>query len=1238
MAGWRRKWVHTLALSAALICAAASACAQSERGTLSGLLTDLHSLPLEGVSVTARNEASGERAQTTTGKGGSYRFNQLAPGVYTLTAESAALGAGELTGIEVTGGPDQRLTLAMEFDLPVKAREPVENAELQAQRKIAQERLERARQPAVETEESSREVLLAMVAPERMNLPARTPAALTRSVAEIARGWGGMAAPPSILHGSFDGMLASERLEALPLPARGLPEDNAAPKKIAPSEESGTVAAESMKLSGAELQALPVRGRRWQEFVSTQGAPNGAAPATSAEIDGGDQSERFQAAAPRQQAEQGKEEGNPLRSEGRGVGVAEAAIETVRTAAGEAESRTGRTQVETRTGASGWHGQGFLFARGNFWGARNPFTQWVKETAPATGGATPVFTGEPYTPPDSETVWGWGLGRAQRDEKLFWFAALDGYRRNDPGVATVKHPDLFFAQPANDAMQVLSARLGLSSANPVGEGLAAYSNLLETLDGLLGEAPRRAAQWVGFGRIDWQARERSRLTLETVGALWNAPGGGLTSLSSANGKQSFGNSGASEEWLLGRWEEYLSENLLAVTQASAGHEILTQRAETPSAYEQSLLGSSALGRLPQITVDARYGFTIGAPARSGPGSYPDERQLQAQEQLAWAHGGLLFKGGAEIQHTRDAISLLRNSAGTYHYASVENFASDALAFANFGLAGQLNSAAQHNCDQTGKVWRDAAGTLHGLGYLPCYSYYAQTLGPSDWWMSGKDWAGYATLQWQAAKSLTLAAGLRWEREQTPPAIANLANAELPQTEKLPNLGNQWGPRFSLAWGEAEGRLPVLRLGYGMYFARTQNATLLAALTQTGSAKGDLNFFLRPADNLNGGGAPPFPAVLSGDPGSVVKPGAVELAGNLRNPEVHQAVAAVEERLPGGFVVTASAMASLGRRLPVSQDVNIDAAVNPGSITYAVIDPGGLGPIKASTVTVPFYANWPAAKCPAGSAHDAAGFCGRLNPAYQQIDQLSSRANSTWEAGMLRIDRAGRKGLMLHAHYTYAHAMDWNPDERLQSMGSSVLDPAHFNLEYGTGDLDVRHAATALAVWEAPWKLRGGAGRLGNGWMLSGIGHYRSGAPYTMSAAGSLATIFTTAGEVAATALGPGINGSGGDNRLYGVGRNSYRYPPTWKADLRLGKRFNLGGMRQLEVLAESFNLFNHQNTTEIESTGYFIQAGGTDGSLPTLNFMNGLKANTTAFGQPLNVNATNFYRQREMQVGLRLRF
>jgi len=1010
-------------------------------------------------------------------------------------------------------------------------------------------------------------------------------------------------------------------------------------------------------VSGEQLQALPAAGRRWQDFVldtpaaaseagaSGQVGLRGAGQAAAeTSVDGASTRLAFGGqgggrGGAEADGQGGQEQMGQAWAGGRGAGVAEAAIHAVEIEAGNAEvegSRAagGRVNLETERGGDGFHGQGFLFDRENAWGARNPFTQWVKETAPQNGTAIPVFTAEAYTPPDRETVWGVGMGRPLRRDKLFWFAAVDSYQRNDAGVATVKHPDVFFAQPSNDQMQVLAARLGLGNADPVSEGVGQYSKMLENLAGLLGPAARTAAQWVGFGRVDWQAAERHRFTVEGIGATWNSPGGGLTWASQTYGSHSFGSSEASELWLLGRWEAFVTPNLLAVTQGSMGRNVLSAHAETPSAFEQTL-NQNVWGQLPQMVVDSRYGFTMGNPSRFGQGSYPDERLTQVQETLDWVHGGLLVKAGAEVGHNADATSLLRNQTGTYSYANVENFASDALVLGKFGLAGVLNPKEPAGCDETGKVWRDSGGNLRGLGQLPCYAYYSQTMGPTDWSLSTNDWAGFVTAQWQARKLVVMSAGLRWEREQLPPPIGALANPELPLTMRLPSLGNNWGPRVSVAVGHVEGRWPVMRLGYGMYFGRTENATAEAALTETGSLKGDLRFFVRPMDGYNSfsgkSGAPLFPYVFEGAPLTVVKPGAVEFAPNYRNAEVHQGVAALEENLPGHVQVTASAMVSLGRRLPVSIDANFDGSVNPGKITYAVVDATGTGPIKTPQITVPFYATWP-------SATSSTGTAGRLNPDYQQISEIMSRANSTYEAAMLRVTRYGRRGLMLHAHYTYAHAMDWNPNESGAVAGDDVLDPANFKAEYGTGNMDMRHSAAVMATYETPWKLHGTAGRLGNGWMLSGIGQFRSGLPFTMRTAGTLAEEFVQSSGAVIAALGPGMNGSGGDNRVYGVGRNTFRYRATWKADLRLGKEFDLGQMRRLEVLAESFNLFNHQNVTEVETTGYSIEPGNLSGGSPSLNFLTGLKANSTAFGQPLNINATNFYRERQLQLGVRMRF
>jgi hypothetical protein len=1290
-------------------------------GSLSGRLTDLHSKALEGVAVVLRNQATGAEARTITAKNGVYRFTELTPGVYTLAAESLLLGHGELEEIEIEAGHETRLQSAMEFT-PVR---PEPELAANKPPFVAEAPVDSAGPPQVISSPPTFQPRSPVEAPQAAEKLRENQALYQGTTSEAAEKLGKSGEtgrkypsaakadadsvgftralkppPPSVL--SFSTAVTAPQL-AKPKPEPPAPTTSpiAPPKPKPPLQAAAPPeSAQTDTITAQQLQSLPVSGRRWQDFV-LDNAPASVTPAagqgpislrgsgqqSEVTVDGVSHALAFGSTNNSGQASGGRgglgQSADPagmaqVGSGGHGLSVSESAIREVQSAAGRVETRaeSGRMNAETQSGGDALHGQGFLYDRQNVWGAQNPSTQWITETKPAVLNydpsgpplSVPVFdnglNGKPesYTPADRDTVWGVGLGSRIRRHKIFWFTALDGDQRNDPGLSTVKHPYLcgnapcdkitgFFAQPSDDQLNVLCAQLDLTlpgqpvCSNSLVQGLTAYSQMLETLAGLLGPAPRTAVQGTGFARLDWKAAERYRFMAEGIGAYWNAPGGGLRGVEERYGNHSFGSSQANEEWLLARAEAFVTPNLLSMTDISLGHALQQARSATPSAFEKTLLAGNAWGQLPQIVVDNRYGFTIGNPSRFGKGSYPDERLYQFRQTVDWVRGNLLVKTGFDIDHSFDATSQLRNQTGTYTYANVENFVTDALVFAKYGLGGALDPFNQHNCDETGKTWRDSGGGLRGLGYLPCYSYYSQTMGPADWQLSTNDLAGYATAQWQAGKLVVVSAGLRWEREQLPPPISGLKNAALPLAGKMPSLGNDWGPRVSVAVGTGEHHWPVLRLGYGMYIARVENAAIETAMTQTGSPKGDLSFFMRPTDNLNAGGAPPFPYVLQGEPTTVVKPGAVEFAANFHRPEVQQAVANVEATLPGHVELSTSWMVSLGRRLPISIDTNFDPTVNPGSITYDVCDQvatgsscafTGLGPIKTRQITLPFYASWPTPK----------GVLGRLNPDYQQITQIESRANSTYEAGVLRVGWYGLRGLSVHVNYTYAHAMDWNPNESSQVAGSDVLDPAQFNLEYGTSNLDRRHSAGATVIYEPRWKLRGWQGKLGNGWMLSAVGQFHSGLPYTMRTSGSLPKEFEVTSGVAIVGLGPGINGSGGDNRVYGVGsdghafnfgRNTFRYPATWKADARLGKRFNFGHMRELELMTESFNLLNHQNVTELETTGYSIETGTTS-SPPRLNYLTGLKANTTAFGQPLNVNSTNFFREREIQLGIRMQF
>jgi len=1015
-----------------------------------------------------------------------------------------------------------------------------------------------------------------------------------------------------------------------------------------------------------ELSQIPVRERTWQAIAASTPAANQASPPenTSSGLEDAfadaESSLSLGGKASSQTAQ--SVDGVPIVSGFRSVGKQPGASALGQSAVQSVEMRTGNGGVDgprgtggamnldSAHGRNGLHGQAFYLNRRNLWGAQNPLAQLITETAAATPILIAQFTPQPFTPPYSDQTFGLGAGGQIRRGKLYWFAALDGLYKSDPALATVRQPENFFLQPSDPELDVLGARLGQgnlqqSTACPGGtlppaeiheQEIACYSNWLQRLNGLLGQAPRTTSQIQGFARVDWQTTERDHLSVAANGAASNSPGGAIERSVATYGTQSFGNSKSSGAWAIARWERFLTANLLNVADFQLEHQVVSETAEKPTAFESAFIANTQ-NQVPEIVADSKFGFILGKPARLSGTKYPDETSLVLQDQVRWVRGQHLFSAGASFDHIADSTNSLANQTGTYSYADVLNFISDAASFTAYGFSGIGNPFTQpHNCDSTGRV-HSVAGQVFGLGVLPCYAHFTQRIGPTNWRLSSNDLAAFVTDQWQPWPQFTLSASLRVEAEQFPPPIAANENPAIPATQHLPPATLNWGPRLGLAFSPASKT--VLRLGAGLYFGRVDNAVILAALTQTGSANGDLNYFFKPTDP----GAPPFPYVFPVQPQQTVAPGAVSFAPNFRPQQVDQAVFSLEQELPSHWLVSVTGMASLGRHLPISVDTNL--AQNPhtalDTITYNVVNCRqqtppvtctATGPIQAAQITVPFYSV-------------------RSSPDYQQLDSIESRANSTYEAAMFKIVRYGGHGLSLRAHYLYAHATDWNPNESGNVAVNNPLDPSDFGLEYGTSNLDIRHSAAATVLYETPWKLRNWPGWLANAWSVAAVGQFRSGLPYTMRTSGYIPGFYSSTGSLY-EGVAPGINGSGGDNRVYGlgsdktsydIGRNTFRYPATWTADTRIGKRFNLAHHRELELLAESFNLFNHQNVTALETTGYYIQRGSVSpGSgavtLPTLNFMTGQKTNTVEFGKPLDINATTYYHPREIQLGLRARF
>jgi hypothetical protein len=944
-------------------------------------------------------------------------------------------------------------------------------------------------------------------------------------------------------------------------------------------------AAITTNLTNTTLENLPSNGRRWSNFaLQTEGV-------TPDQSGSGLLSFRGISVLLNNNTIDGVDNNQAFFSEERGrtrigysttqAAVQEFQVNTSNYAAEYGRAAGGVVNTVTRSGGNEFHGQAFLFDRDSNWGAANAFTTLTQRLPDGT------YSTAPFQPLDTRQQWGAGVGGPIRRDKLFWFFAYDGYRRDFPGVARTADARngtalKLFAAPSFQDIATLAARIHTNTT----EALARYNAVLAGLDSMLGAVPRNADQYILFPKVDWDLNERNHLIFQYNRMRWTSPAGVQTATSSTYGIASFGNDYVAEDWAIVRWNSFLTANLLNEFRYQLGRDFESEFAQAPTAFEAPFT-MNPQGFAPQISLaSSSYGFTFGKPASLNRAAYPDELRSQFVDTVSWVHGKHSLKAGYDFSHVIDNTNNLYNGTGSYDYSNVLNFASDLYA--------------PDSCDA-------AAG---GVGILPCYSYATQALGPSIFRFTTNDYAAYLQDEWKVRHNLTLSLGVREEYQQLPNTNPALVNVAIPETRVLPHIRKNLAPRFGFAWDVFGHGDTILRGGYGFYYGHIVNSTAFAALTQTGSPNAQRSYYFKPADT----GAPPFPYVFSVEPPYSNKPNAVYFDQRARNPLVQEMEFSLGQRIGARTELSVSFLGSLGRKLPNFIDKNINLA-NTGTITYEVDDKKSQGPLKAKTYTTAF-------------------FTARTNPDYSQTTDIFTETNSRYEAGMIKLSHTlGRSG-DIHASYTYSHAMDFNQNSTTFADNNDVLDPTNFKLEYGTSNFDIRQRLTGHAIVRTPWKLHGWRGELLDGYSLAPVVELRTGLPYSLRTTGSIPSIkyVDTVNRIQTlSGLGASINGSGGDNRIADVGRNTYRYPSVSNVDLRAAKLFKIKERSELEVMGEAFNLLNHQNVTNIGTAGYLIDGAASPNSMPRLTYQ-------TTFGTVTNSNSTTLYRERQIQLALRLTF
>lgn len=752
----------------------------------------------------------------------------------------------------------------------------------------------------------------------------------------------------------------------------------------------------------------------------------------------------------------------------------------------------------------------------------------------------PILNSIGFTkPPDRRQQFGGAVGGPLVRDRLFWFLDYDQQKRHFP--AAILPTSSTFLRQTGTAPALEAARAFFASK--------------------VTQQPRSGNQEIGLAKLDWQISSANLLS-STVNILrWDSLNGIQTGVNHANDFTANGDDGVNNEYLIFRLNSVLSPTLVNEARFQYGRDFEFQTA-------------NALGPLLGITGGINVGMREFLPRPA----FPKEKAFQWMDNLSWVRGRHNMKAGVDVRYVRDLMINLRNGGGNYSYSVLNDFALDCTAPSfPFACTGTPSGAL------TGKHYNSftqAFDTLGAGGRLE----FATT-----------DYGFFFQDSMQALPGLTLQLGLRYEYQ----SIAQPQGSPLdPRTSRINLDRNNFGPRFGFSWDPFKNHRTVVRGGYGIFYARTQNSTISNFFTNNGQRLP--SFFFTPTT----AGAPVFPNLLSTIPtGGASRPDLVVAASDLVNPLIHQYEFAIEREIARGLSVSASYLGSRGQRLPYFRDVNVFPPTDTVTLTVdCAANPGNAACQNApATVTIPFF------RGPA-----------RPNSAVGQILLAESTVNQWYNAFVLQVRRRFSRGFSMQAAFTFAKNQDNGQSSDTFNAGNQPLNPLNQRAEYAVSNLDQRKRFVLSAFWEPPFgRISNTALRtLLNGFKFSGVATAGDGFPVSASTSGS-----TSAPGIPALSSGPlGVRGS---SRAPWLGRNTFTSPGSFNVDFRVARDFRVTERARLELIWEAFNIFNRTNVTSVVGTAFNVSG-----------------TRLTARNDFLSPSQTSnfFIRERQMQLGARFRF
>jgi hypothetical protein len=474
-------------------------------------------------------------------------------------------------------------------------------------------------------------------------------------------------------------------------------------------------------------------------------------------------------------------------------------------------------------------------------------------------------------------------------------------------------------------------------------------------------------------------------------------------------------------------------------------------------------------------------------------------------------------------------------------------------------------------------------------------YYLQNFGSATSHPDSNEYAAFAQDTVRVTDHLAVNVGVRWDLQRF--ATAGLtSNPLFPPSGKVPFQPYNFAPRGGFAYSIGRMRPLVVRGGYGIFYVRIPQ--IYNSVVESDNGITDAQVFLNNTRYWDRQVFPTYPNPLVSCPpyaaNCALPAGFTQgvtndvsaFAPNFVTPRVQQASVTFEKEVAGRTTVSVSLLNVRGEHLIRALDVNLPP---PTALTYPIFDSTG-SIFQGGYYTVDSFATWQFSRtldCPWPPCINPLG---RPIAQLGAINEFQSAASSLYNGATLSVNRRVARGMYLRLSYTYARAMDDGQDALVAGQPATVENSYAPNAERGPSVTDQRHRVVAAFSAEPHPFHRGHEllGRFFNDWKFSTVANYGSGRPVNATVAGD-----------------PNQDGNDLNDRLPGYRRNGFTGPDYATTDLRLTRKIRLKESCRLDLVAESFNLFNRDNQrVTITSNGLtttastFVQSSITAGIAP----------------------------------------